>query len=98
VVENRVWEISKLVSEHKENVEWLNETYFDYSSAYPSMMTKIGLTIVEEKTDTKNVGVVRETYVEFHKLLDATQFMEKYEPKKHWKVIQFRVDEVGVLL
>jgi hypothetical protein len=94
VVENRVWEISKLVSEHKENVEWLNETHFDYSSAYPSMMTKIGLTIVEKNENWK----VTETYVEFYKLLDATQFMEKYKPKKGCSVIQFRVDEVGVLL
>jgi hypothetical protein len=94
VVENRVWEISKLVSEHKENVEWLNDTYFDYSSAYPSMMTKIGMTIAEQN----EMGKVKETYVEFHKLVDATQFMEKYKPKKGWSVIQFRLDEVGVLL
>ena len=78
MVENKVWEISKLM-------------YVDTDS---EMMTKIGLTIVMQNEN----GKVWEHYVEFHKLLHATQFMESFKPSKKWSVIQFRLDEVGVLL
>jgi hypothetical protein len=56
-------------------------------------MNKIGVWVIEEKD-----GKVKEKYVETDTLLSATRIMNTWKPRRGCKVIQFRIEEVGVLV
>jgi hypothetical protein len=56
-------------------------------------MNKIGVWVIEEKD-----GKVKEKYVETDTLLSATRIINTWKPFRGYRVIQFRVEEVGVLL
>jgi hypothetical protein len=56
-------------------------------------MNKIGVWVIEEKD-----GKVKEKYVETDTLLSATRIMNTWKPSRGHQVIQFRVEEVGVLV
>jgi hypothetical protein len=57
-------------------------------------MVKVGVTIVSSNEKQKIV----ENYIETDTLLSATRIMNTFKPKRGYEVIQFRVEEVGVLV
>jgi len=58
------------------------------------MYTKIGVTI----TSMNNDGKIDQRYIETESLLGATRIMLTFKPKRGYRVVQHRVEEVGVLL
>jgi hypothetical protein len=57
-------------------------------------MIKIGVTI----TSINNSGKLEQNYIETDNLLGATRIMLTFKPKRGYRVVEHRVEEVGVLV
>jgi hypothetical protein len=57
-------------------------------------MIKIGVTI----TSINNSGKLEQNYIETDNLLGATRIMLTFKPKRGYRVIEHRIEEVGVLV